>query len=622
MGRESHAGYTLLLDEAVIIEDLTAETRFRCSPLLREHGIVSGISVPIAGEGRPFGVLGVYTTRRQSFTQDEIQFMQSVANVLAQAIKRKRAEKALEESERKFRDLREFLPQITERKQMEEELRNLSHAVEQSPVSVVITDRTGLIEYVNPKFVEVTGFMPSEVLGRNPRILKSGKMDPAVYEQLWRTIASGREWTGELHNKNKNGELFWEHASISPIIDSRGQIAQFVAIKEDITERKRLEQQLFQSQKMEAIGRLAGGVAHDFNNILTVILGCSDWVLESLEPPDSIRAEVEQIMQAGKRAATLTSQLLAFSRKQIRTPQVLDLNILIADNEKMLRRLIGEDIEIILRLGPDAGEICADRAQLDQVIMNLAINARDAMPSGGKLVLETTRVSLGEAFAHDHVAIKPGLYAMIAISDTGCGMTPEVLAHLFEPFFTTKEHGKGTGLGLSTVYGIVKQNEGYIWAYSEPDHGTTFKIYLPVAGVESATELKTGKKTPELSGRETVLLVEDDPHLRLLVSKLLRRFGYTVLEARNADEAEATSGRYKGPIHVMVTDIVMPGASGRELARKLSQLRPEMKVLYSSGYTNDAIALQGIVDPGIAFLQKPFTPDQLARKLREVLNGE
>jgi len=518
--------------------------------------------------------------------------------------------------------IRGILVDITERKHMEEKLRKLSHAVEQSPVSVVITDKHGLIEYVNPKFSELTGFTVNEVIGKNPRILKSGEMPAETYQQLWATITSGRDWEGQLHNRKKNGELYWERVAISPITDSSGNITHFVAIKEDITERRRLEQQLFQAQKMEAVGRLAGGVAHDFNNVLTVILSCSDLVLNGLDEQNPIRAEIEQIREAGKRAANLTSQLLAFSRKQIRAPQVLDLNAVVSQDEKMLRRLIGEDVEVVLGLSPDIGRVYADPVQLEQIIINLAVNARDAMPAGGKLVIETADVTLDENYARDHVTVKPGHYVLLAVSDSGCGMTREVQAHLFEPFFTTKEHGKGTGLGLSTVYGIVKQNEGYIWVYSEPGQGTTFKIYLPAVMARTVSPPTSRISAPESQCDETILIVEDDPFIRSLASRILRDRGYSVLEAHDAVDASMVSRKHQGPIHLLLTDVVLPGASGRELARTLAETRPAMRVLYTSGYTDDAIIRHGILEPGIEFLQKPFTPALLRQRVRETLGKQ
>ncbi len=718
-GSGSQEGYALHSNEAVIVEDLATDARFSSPELLHHHEIVSGMSVVIATRNGPYGVLAAYSNARRLFEQHELDFVQSIANVLARAIERRRAEEALQEGEKRYRDLTESLPQavfeidaeanltfanrrafelfgytredfdrglnilnmlvpedrgrgkeniqrvlaggkaqnseyrllrkdgsifpaiissspiiretapvgvrgilidITERKCTEEELRKLSCAVEQSPVSVVITDRNGLIEYVNPRFTELTGYGLHEVVGENPRIFKSGQTSPEVYRELWGTITSGRQWKGELQNRKKNGDLHWEYASISPITDSSGQITHFIAIKEDVTERKRLEQQFFQAQKMEAVGRLAGGIAHDFNNLLTVIVGTSDLLLASLDGNDPMCAELIKIKNAGKRAANLTSQLLAFSRKQARAPRILDLNASVTEVAKMLGRLMGEDIEVVLQLSPDTACVFADPGQLDQIIMNLAVNARDAMSSGGTLLLETANVVLDEAYARNHVAIRPGRYSMLAISDTGCGMSPEIQAHLFEPFFTTKEKGKGTGLGLSTVYGIVKQNDAYIWVYSEPNRGTTFKIYLPAVESPADADIFPRDESAALSGSETVLVVEDDPDLRALACRILRRYGYAVLEAQSAAEAEMICSQFDDSIHLLLADAVMPGESGIQLAQHLAKARPRMKVLYTSGYTDEAIGRQGILDPETAFIQKPFTPDFLARKVREVLD--
>ncbi len=368
---------------------------------------------------------------------------------------------------------------ITRRKTAEEQLQKVMHAVEQSPSSVVITDIHGRIEYVNPKFTEVTGYSREEALGRNPRILKSGEMSPQEYSAMWKTLTAGREWRGEFHNRRKDGGLFWEFASISPIKNDRGEITHYVAIKEDITERKSLELQLQQSQKMQAIGTLAGGIAHDFNNLLTAINGYSELILSRLPESDPLRATLEEIHKAGKRAANLTRQLLAFSRRQIMLPRVIDLNVAISELNAMLCRLLGETIELVTELDPSLGRIKADRGQIEQVIVNLAVNARDAMPGGGRLTITTSNLEVNRIAASRLAGMQPGSYVVVAISDTGCGISPDVKPHIFEPFFTTKEVGKGTGLGLSTAYGIVKQSGGYIYCSSEVDRGTTFRVYLP-----------------------------------------------------------------------------------------------------------------------------------------------
>ncbi|HEY5514477.1 MAG TPA: PAS domain S-box protein, partial [Geomonas sp.] len=365
---------------------------------------------------------------------------------------------------------------ITERKRAEEELSKLWRAVEQSPVSVVITDLFGKIEYVNPRFAEVTGYTVAELVGQNPRILKSGTMDREFYQSLWRTISSGREWHGELHNRKKSGELFWESGSISAVKNSEGRITHFVGVKEDVTERKQAVDQLRQVQKMEAIGQLAGGVAHDFNNLLTIINGYSTLLIRGLESGSPMRKEAEQILRAGERAADLTRQLLSFSRRQILEPKVLNINVQVKSVEKMLARLIGEHIRLVTRLADDIGFIKIDPGQVEQIIMNLVVNARDASETGGEISIETANCDLDEGFSQLHPGSAAGSYVRITVRDRGFGMTEEVKRRLFEPFFTTKEMGRGTGLGLATVYGIVKQSGGYIDVVSQPDQGASFNI--------------------------------------------------------------------------------------------------------------------------------------------------
>jgi two-component system cell cycle sensor histidine kinase/response regulator CckA len=390
-------------------------------------------------------------------------------------------------------------------------------------------------------------------------------------------------------------------------------------VQNNLEELKQTQAQLLQAQKMEAIGRLAGGIAHDFNNLLTVITGFSDILLHRrLDDGDPLRQPIEEIHKAGKRATSLTGQLLAFSRKQVLQPKVLDLNAVATDAEKMLRCLIGEDIDLVTVLAPELGPVKADPGQIEQVIVNLTINARDAMPQGGKLTIETADVELDEDYARQHIGVEPGPYVMLAVSDTGVGMDEETQAHLFEPFFTTKE--EGTGLGLSTAYGIVKQSGGHIWVYSEPGQGTTFKIYLPRVE-EAAESLKLSAAPTKLpQGSETVLVVEDDNGVRTLARDVLEVEGYTVLEARDGLEALLICEQHEGPIHLMVTDVVMPGMNGRQLAEHLASLHPEMKMLYISSYTDKAIVRHGVLELGLAFLQKPFTPGALARKVRQVLD--
>jgi CheY-like chemotaxis protein len=380
-----------------------------------------------------------------------------------------------------------------------------------------------------------------------------------------------------------------------------------------------LQDQLRQSQKIEAIGRLSGGIAHDFNNILTIISGNAQLSLLDLKQGDPLRENIEEIKRASERAADLTRQLLAFSRKQIMEMQVLDLNHVVQGLDKMLHRLLGEDIELLTVLPEGIGKVKADPGQIEQVIVNLAVNAKDAMIEGGKLTIETADVELDEEYAHRHIAVIPGQYVMLSISDTGVGMTSEVKERVFEPFFTTKEQGKGTGLGLSTVYGIVKQSGGNIWVYSEPGQGTTFKIYLPQVD-EPLDELKEEVLKEIPRGDETILVVEDEETVRKLAIRLLKSQGYRVLEAPDGGKALLLCEKLKERIHLILTDVVMPGMSGRKLAERLKQIHPEMKVLYMSGYTDNAIVHHGVLEEGTKFIQKPFTLENLARKVREALD--
>ncbi|MBI3981795.1 MAG: response regulator [Gemmatimonadetes bacterium] len=387
----------------------------------------------------------------------------------------------------------------------------------------------------------------------------------------------------------------------------------------DITERKRLEDQFRQAQKMEAVGRLAGGVAHDFNNILTAIMGTSSLMLDEAAQDSPLRNDILEIQRAAERAAALTRQLLAFSRKQLLQPRVLNLNRVVEGIEGMLRRLVGEDVAITTKLAADLASVRVDPGQMEQVILNLAVNARDAMPQGGTLSISTANVELDEEYAEAHTSVSPGSYVMLAASDSGTGISGESKAHLFEPFFTTKETGKGTGLGLATVYGIVKQSGGYIWVYSEPGQGATFKIYLPQVN-DSPEELGPTPQEAPRGGSEVVLLAEDDRSVRTLAATILRKQGYTVLEASNGQEAIALAETHQGPIELILTDVVMPQLGGGLMVERLLALRPAARVLYVSGYTDDTVARQGLLQPGVQYLEKPFTPSALLRKVRQVLD--
>jgi two-component system, cell cycle sensor histidine kinase and response regulator CckA len=399
-------------------------------------------------------------------------------------------------------------------------------------------------------------------------------------------------------------------------------------LEQEVAERRptaealaRTEEQFLQSQKMEAVGRLAGGVAHDFNNLLSVILGYGEILLSDSQVDEAARADIREITRAGERAADLTRQLLAFSRQQVLAPTVLDLNAVLAGMGSMLVRLLGEDVELRTLPGAALGRVLVDPGQIEQVILNLVVNARDAMPRGGSLTIETANVELDAGYSTEHPGANPGPHVLLAVSDTGTGMDAETRARIFEPFFTTKEKGKGTGLGLSTVFGIVRQSGGTVWVYSEPGHGTTFKIYLPRTQDDRRPSVPAPAPDPSPRGTETILLTEDDTALRVLARVALVRLGYQVLEAADADEALLLAARYSGPIHLLLTDVVMPKVSGRELAERLAAVRPDTRVLFMSGYTDDTVVRHGVLAAGIAFLQKPITPQSLARKVREVLDA-
>ena len=645
----------------------------------------------------------------------------------------------------------------TVREHAEAQLRLQGAALDAAAIAIAIADRSGLIEWVNPAFSELTGYSSAEAVGERPSALvKSGHHDRAFYDNLWTTILSGKLWRGEMVNRRKDDSLYTEEQTITPVLDVHGEVSHFIAIKQDVTARKRadtelrtsaaavlraseertgfalqnanvgtwdldcvsgglrgsaifeshlglhpgafagtvdawlecvhpldrdamrlviadatrsgvdfsaqyrtlrrdgtvgwlngmgrvqlgpngepvrgvgisldvteqhaLEQQFQQAQKMETVGRLAAGVAHDFNNLLTVILGNCELLLENLGAGDPRAGDLTEIQTAGTRAAGLTRQLLAFSRRQVIEPTLLDLSAIIADMQGMLGRLIGEDITIVLALGAALPPVLADRGQLEQVVMNLAVNARDAMPKGGTLTFETASVHLDGHDATTHPKVAPGPYVVLTVTDTGSGMTPEIKARLFEPFFTTKGPGKGTGLGLATVYGIVTRSGGSIAVRSEPGSGTAFKVCLPrAATAHIAVDVQTPALPPRAAS-QTVLVVDDEPGLRKIIARLLQRLGYTVLTAADAVEAHIVFDAHSA-IDLIVTDVVMPGASGPELMRQLIKKRPALRVVYMSGYTEDTTVHHGVLEPGMAFVNKPFTSQALGQKIREVLEA-
>jgi two-component system cell cycle sensor histidine kinase/response regulator CckA len=515
---------------------------------------------------------------------------------------------------------------ITERNRAEEALRLLNSAVVQSREAILITDAAldlpgPKIVFVNPAFTQMTGYTAAEAIGRTPRILQGSRTDKTVLNRLRQNLERGEVFEGEVINYRKDGKEFDLEWQITPLRDTSGKITHFLAIQRDITTRKRFEAQLFQSQKMETVGKLAGGVAHEFNSIMTAIIGQSEFLLDDLPAGSPLGKNALEIRRAAGRAATLTRQLLAYGRKQLLQPENLDLNQVIGSMEGMFHHLMGGNVDMQIVPGHALQSVQADAGQIEQVIMNMAINARDAMPNGGKLMLETANISIDEESVGRYPEMKPGDYVMLAITDTGLGMSPEVKARAFEPFFSTKEVGRGTGLGLSTCYGIIKQSGGHISVYSEPARGATFKIYLPQ--VERPTRIPIQRlDAPDLPrGTETVLLVEDDPALREMASILLRRLGYTVLAAANGMEAlSLKQQRDIGHIDLLFTDIVMPHMSGKELSERVQAVYPQTKVLFTSAYTENAILHQGVLNKGLALLQKPFTPSALAHKLRAVLD--
>jgi two-component system cell cycle sensor histidine kinase/response regulator CckA len=491
--------------------------------------------------------------------------------------------------------------------------------VEHAPLGVYRSTPEGRFLHVNPALVTMLGYESVEEVLRLD-LARDVYADPRARAALIPQYAQQDVANAETVWKRKDGRPLTVRLSVRILRGPAGRIECFEGLAEDITQQRSLEDQVRQAQRLEAVGRLAGGVSHDFNNILTAITGFSDLLLEDLAPGDPKRADVEEIRAAATRAAALTRQLLAFSRKQVLQPRVMDVNGLVTGLHRVLQRLIGEDVRLEVALAPGLGAVRADPGQLEQVILNLAVNARDAMPHGGRLTIETENVELDEAYARDHPPTAPGPYVLLAVSDTGVGMDAEVRSHLFEPFYTTKEQGKGTGLGLATVYGIVQQSGGHVWAYSEPGRGATFKIYLPRvnAPVEASAPVPTA--VPAAGGRETVLLAEDDPGVREVASDALEHKGYHLLRAPDGQTALEMAAAHAGTIHLLVTDMVMPGMTGRELAEALAALRPGIRVLYMSGYTDDAVIRHGVLEDSLPYLQKPFAPDALARKVREVLD--
>ncbi len=508
---------------------------------------------------------------------------------------------------------------ITEQLRVQAASKRLMAAIEHAGESIVVTDQEGIFLYVNPAFERISGFAREEVIGKKPGIFKSGEHDAAFYDDLWQTISNGSIWRGRFINRRKDGTFYTEDAVISPVSDASGRINNYVAVKRDITESQKLEAQLRQAQKMESVGRLAGGVAHDFNNMLSVIIGYAQLALEKTDPTDTRYKALQEISTAAARSATITRQLLAFARKQIITPRILNLNKTVGGTLSMLRRLIGEDIKLIWQPAASLNPIKIDPSQIDQILANLCVNARDAITGVGNIIIETAMARLDAEYCTHHAGAIPGDYILLSVSDDGCGMEKRILDKIYEPFFTTKETGKGTGLGLSTVYGIVKQNNGFINAYSEPGRGTTLRIYLPqhlAKEIEITEEVETA---PQSGHGETILVVEDEAAILELTSTILDGLGYHVLTADSPAKALRLAEELTDKIALLITDVIMPEMNGRDLADRVLIFNPQLRYLFMSGYPTSVIANSNVLAEGVHFIQKPFSARDLADKVHEVL---
>ncbi len=563
--------------------------------------------VPLKTNDEVIGVLGLaFIDPSNTFTDEQMALLDQFGELASLALDNARLYDAAQK-------------ELAERTKAEEQLRKLSHVVEQSPVSIVITDLNGSIEFANQHFAELTGYTQSELIGQNPRVLKTGNTTQAEYKVLWETILSGHEWRGEFQNIKKNGELYWEFALIAPIRNSSLEITHFMAIKEDITERKKMENQLRHSQKMEAVGQLAGGIAHDFNNILTAIIGYTTILQMKIPEESPLKSTTDQILASAERGSSLTQGLLAFSRKEVNNPGQIDLNGVLTRVEKLLIRLIGEDIRLSVLPSEQPLPVLADSMQMEQVLMNLATNARDAMPDGGEMIISTEIVQLDSQFIAAHGFGNSGRFALLTVSDTGHGMDPETVKHIFEPFYTTKETGKGTGLGLSIVYGIIKKHAGYISCHSLPGVGTIFHIYLPITEEKAPKDDTHVAVTTFQSGSETILLAEDDVSTRALSKELLEEFGYTVIEAQDGFQARDLFHTHSEHINLVILDALMPNMKGMDVYRDIRMKSATVQVIICSGYTADIMEGEGENDCHLNFIAKPFMPKELLMKIREVL---
>lgn len=511
---------------------------------------------------------------------------------------------------------------ISQHKRAEAELHLQSTAMQAAGNAIVITARNGKIMWVNPAFTTLTGYSAEESFGRHfGELLKSGVHGPEFYKQMWETILKGETWHGEITNRHKNGTLYVEEQTITSVKDAYGEITHFIAIKQDLTDQRKIEAQLRHAQRMESIGTLAGGIAHDFNNILTGIIGYGSMTLMKMSEDDPLRLNIKHMLEASDRAVHLTKELLLFGRKQSLDRKSVDLNLIVTRVEKFLKRVIGEDIPIHTVINPDELPVFADAYQLEQVLMNLATNARDSMPQGGTLTVTTGVVDFDREFAATHGCGKPGRYAVITVSDTGEGIDEETLERIFEPFFTTKEVGKGTGLGLAVVYGIIEQHDGHINVYSEPGHGTTFRIYLPLIASEAMVSAVTRQEDLPVGGAETILLAEDNELVREITGSVLSEFGYTVIEAVDGEDAVRKFREHAGSIDLLLLDMIMPNMNGNDALKEIRKIQPNIKAIFASGYAPEAICQKLSNEDDVQLLSKPMSPAELLRKLRSVLDG-
>jgi two-component system cell cycle sensor histidine kinase/response regulator CckA len=568
-------------------------------PEVMKRGYESAVALPLVVEGRAIGALTVYATVVNAFGAIEVELLKHLAEDISFKL--------------------EVIGREETRRAAESERDRLAAVVEQAGESVLITDGDGRIVYTNAAFTNITGYELNEVMGRRPDFLRGESQSPESAVAIREAILEGKSWTGHSRDRRKGGTELDMDLVISPRRDDAGQVVGTIVIGRDMSRERSLEAQLVQSQKLEAIGRLAGGVAHDFNNLLTAISGYAEILKADLGADDPRATDVSEIQRAAARATQLTGQLLAFSRRQILSPRPLDPESVVAGIAPMLRRLIGEDVLVVTRVRSGLGSVMADPSQLDQVLVNLALNARDAMPIGGRLDIEADEVDLDDGFVADHVGSHAGPHVVFRVRDTGTGMTREVLDHAFEPFFTTKGPGKGTGLGLSTVLGIMAQSNGYVDVDSEPEHGTTFHLYLPRASTREVVADPGREAMPAVRGAGTVLVVEDEGAVRALVCRILEKGGYSVLAAGSGEQALQLEAAHPGQIDLLFTDVILPGISGRTLAREMSTRRPGMPVLYASGYNEEIVASRGVLEAGISYLAKPYTTDELLGRLRELV---